>query len=130
MYDRDKNPNVVWMNAAGLVSQLSSCTRRKVGAVVVEGANVAAGYNETEFQPGCGSGGCPRGTRTYAQQPPGGSYADCSSIHAEVNAIEKFVKQYKVTSKTKLFTTREPCTFCWAAITSAGIKRHNVYWSK
>lgn len=131
MYNRNENPNVVWLSAAALVAPLSSCKRAKVGAIVVDGSHLAAGYNETEGKLTCGQGGCLRGQRSYKEQPPGGDYSDCSATHAEVSAIWTFLQKHSVTESTKLYSTREPCTFCWAYILgTAGIQRHNVIWSK
>jgi deoxycytidylate deaminase len=131
-----KNMHGIWLQAAEQVAESSSCTRTKVGCIVVDDGFVAAGFNEVhdgkrKFGAAglCGAGDCPRGTRSYAEQPPGGDYSDCFAMHAEIAAMRYFMMHRKVTEDTRLYVTRKPCNDCWSAILNFGLLMENVIWS-
>jgi dCMP deaminase len=76
---------------AEAASTRAECTRRKVGAIVLDldGRIVGAGYNGAPAgKPSCLDGACPRATSDVA---PGSSYdtgpGSCIAIHAEANAL-------------------------------------------
>lgn len=113
----------------------ADCTRRRVGAVVVngEGRLVGSGYNGlAPGKPGCASSGaCPRGLKSYAEVPTGigaanysGGPGECQALHAEMNAVVDAGRPR--TKGCTLFVTCEPCPLCRTVIRAAGISR--VVW--
>jgi dCMP deaminase len=76
---------------AEAASTRAECTRRKVGAIVLDsdGRIVGAGYNGAPAgKPSCLDGACPR---AFSDVAPGSSYdtgaGSCIAIHAEANAL-------------------------------------------
>jgi dCMP deaminase len=76
---------------AEAASTRAECTRRKVGAIVLDsdGRIVGAGYNGAPAgKPSCLDGACPR---AFSEVAPGSSYdtgpGSCIAIHAEANAL-------------------------------------------
>ncbi|HML04040.1 MAG TPA: hypothetical protein VK487_11810 [Candidatus Bathyarchaeia archaeon] len=77
-----------FLNRAKVVAEMSTCLRRKVGAIIVskDGVELSSGYS-----------GAPRGLkhctengrclRTELRIPSGQNYELCRSVHAEQNAI-------------------------------------------
>lgn len=77
-----------FLNRAKVVAEMSTCLRRKVGAIIVskDGVELSSGYS-----------GSPRGSkhcieigkclRTDLRIPSGQNYELCRSVHAEQNAI-------------------------------------------
>jgi dCMP deaminase len=77
-----------FLNRAKVVAEMSTCLRRKVGAIIVskDGVELSSGYS-----------GAPRGSkhcieigkclRTELKIPSGQNYELCRSVHAEQNAI-------------------------------------------
>lgn len=110
--------------AVGL-SQFSTCTRRQVGAILVQNnVIVAEGYNGVSSgEVHCVDGGCPRGLLSYAEAPAGVDYNlyPCHAIHAEHNAILRAgIDRCKGAT---LYVTDEPCTQCTVLIKHVGIER-------
>jgi dCMP deaminase len=80
--------NEHFLNRAKVVAEMSTCLRRKVGAIIVskDGVELSSGYS-----------GAPRGSehcieigkclRTELRIPSGQNYELCRSVHAEQNAI-------------------------------------------
>ncbi len=115
----------VWFLAiAAVVGERSDCRRDQVGAVIVDTSHrlVSAGYiGVTPGTPGCLAGACERGLKSLTELPPGtGTYDNCISQHAEVNAITNADPQ-RLPGAT-LYVTRRPCAWCTKVIKSAGIK--------
>lgn len=106
------------------VATRGDCTRRQVGALIVDGENriVSTGYNGTEpGGPSCLAGECPRGRFTHDQVPADSPYTDCVASHAECNAIV-WAGREKCKGAT-LYVTHEPCHECARLIRAAGIGR-------
>ena len=107
---------------ATVVSTRADCTRRQVGAVIVDTNHriLSTGYNGAPSgQPGCLSfGACPRGLKTYDEVSALSAYDNCISIHAEANAL-----LYARTSLVgaTIYITCEPCKDCAKLIAGAGI---------
>lgn len=127
------------LGVASAVSARGECTRRRVGAVIldVRGRICGAGYNGAA--PGarsCLQGGCPRGEHylpydspgfcfcgkewTYPagcpdSVPPGSSYdtgpGACIAVHAELNALLDVSDRSRLDGAT-LYVTAEPCDGC------------------
>lgn len=104
---------------AYMVSNFSTCVRRKVGAVLLdtEGALVGFGYNlETEDRK-CAIQ-CPRALRSYEEVPADSPYRSgagaCISRHAERRAMD-CVKGEDLRGFT-MVSTCEPCHECREAL--------------
>lgn len=119
------------LQLAGAAAVMADCTRRKVGAAIVNPTThqvVALGYNGlASGKPGClTAGACPRGQLSRDEMP---SYADgnhdysnCRAIHAEVNAILWAGGRPGCVGMT-MYVTDEPCYNCGVLIEGAGIAR-------
>lgn len=97
------------------VSTRGECTRRRVGAVVIDrrGRLAGAGYNGSEpGGPSCLKGECPRALSGVL---PGSSYdtgpGACEAVHAELNAVLD-VSDANRLEGARLFVTAEPCDGC------------------
>lgn len=99
-----------FLNIAKTVSTASKCTRRKVGAVIVDSQNriISTGYN-----------GSPIKTDDFLFPLEIDNKTQPYVIHAELNAI-LFAKQDL--TDTTLFVTMSPCLHCAALIIQSGIK--------
>lgn len=104
---------------AGEVSTWSSCTRDKVGAVVIDPKSwdvVAVGFNDTA--PGlrnCVDGGCPRAARCPKPDSPMAPQDEC--LHAEDNALQRAGLGAR---GAWLVTSRRPCAGCTRRARVAG----------
>jgi dCMP deaminase len=113
---RDRPSKAEWaMIQALAVSTRGECTRRRVGAVVIDrrGRLAGAGYNGSEpGGPSCLKGECPRALSGVL---PGSSYdtgpGACEAVHAELNAILD-VSDANRLEGARLFVTAEPCDGC------------------
>ena len=113
---RDRPSKAEWaMIQALAVSTRGECTRRRVGAVVIDrrGRLAGAGYNGSEpGGPSCLKGECPRALSGVL---PGSSYdtgpGACEAVHAELNAILD-VSDANRLEGARLFVTTEPCDGC------------------
>lgn len=106
----NKDLDIVYMNIAGEVSQLSKCLRKKVGAIIVKDNNILSfGYNGT----------------------PSGFCNDCEQdgvtswhvLHAESNAIAKVANSTQSSKGSTLYCTLSPCDDCSKLIIQAGVTR-------
>jgi dCMP deaminase len=125
MPDQKKMDQYRLLQAAGL-AQFSTCTRRQVGAVLVnrEGKIVGEGYNGVSSgEVHCVDGGCPRGLLAYSDVPAGVDYNlyPCRAIHAEHNAI--LLAGVERARGGTIYVTDEPCTQCSVLIKHVGIER-------
>ncbi|MEU7570339.1 deaminase [Micromonospora sp. NPDC049240] len=115
---------------APAVATRADCTRRRVGAVIVNADHrqIGQGYNGAPpGEPGClTAGACPRGQMSNAEVAPGSSYdtgpGSCISVHAEVNAILDAGGRAACLGAT-LYVTDAPCDGCARIIRAAGIAR-------
>lgn len=112
------------MGITHAVAARADCTRARVGAVIVASDRriVATGYNGgPSGGPSCLAGDCPRGRLSLTEAPPGGSYGNCISLHAEQNAIA--YADHRDTDGGTIYITRPPCDMCAKLIQAAGIVR-------
>ncbi len=110
-----------FLSIAHLVSQRSTCLRRKVGAVVVKDRRIlTTGYN-----------GAPRGIthcevtgclRQKLKVPSGQRHELCRGLHAEQNAIIQAAYHGVSINGSVLYVTVSPCIICAKMIINAGIK--------
>lgn len=111
---------------ADVVKLRAACTRRQVGAVVLDHAGRVAGtgYNGTPAGARhCTDGGCPRGTFTHDQVPGllgnTGHPVPCLARHAEDNATEWALEVVGVDPTTSLVAiTCPPCPPCADLLTA------------
>jgi dCMP deaminase len=114
-----------FMSITFLVAKRSTCTRRKVGAVIVKDKRIlATGYN------GAPSGiahcidiGC---MREELDIPSGEKHELCRGIHAEQNAIVQAAYYGVAIKESTLYCTNMPCSICAKMIINAGIK--NIFY--
>jgi dCMP deaminase len=114
---------------AELVSTRAACTRRQVGAVVVDSEThsmLGTGYNGTvRGELNCSDGGCPRGLLSKSDLAPGSDYngkSPCNGMHAEHNAIlDAGLDRSK--NATLYINGHNPCSQCSVLIKAVGIAR-------
>lgn len=119
-----------YLDIAKSVAARADCTRRKVGAVIVDEdhRHLGSGYNGAPpGRPGCLTmNACPRGQMSKTDVIPGSSYdtgaGSCIAVHAEVNAILDAGGRRACKGAT-LYLTDEPCDGCARIVEAAGIAR-------
>ena len=110
-----------FMRIAQLVSERSTCLRRKVGAVIVKDRRIlTTGYNGTPTGiTHCEVVGC---LRTKLNVPSGERHELCRGLHAEQNALLQ-AALYGISLKgATLYCTNQPCIICAKMLINAGIK--------
>lgn len=114
--------DIFYIKMAYLVSERSTCLRRKVGSVIVKDAIVlSTGYNGSPSKiPHCTSETC---IRTKLNIPSGERHEMCRGSHSEINAIAQAAKQGINIDGATLYCTTQPCIYCAKAMVNAGIKR-------
>lgn len=114
-----------FLDLARLWSTMSTCSRRQVGAVVVQDRKVIGnGFNGVASgKIHCVDGGCPRGHLSKAECPPGSDYNafPCYAIHAEHNAILQ--SGISACVGATIYVTDQPCQQCTNLIQHAKIGR-------
>ena len=110
-----------FMNIAIAVSTRSSCTRRKVGAIIVKDKRIiTTGYNGTpRGLKNCDNGGCPR---CNSDAPSGTKLDECLCSHAEENAIVQAAYHGVSIKGGVLYVTFTPCLHCAKMICNSGIR--------
>lgn len=114
-----------FLGIADAVAARGECTRRQVGAVVVDVDHriVSTGYNgAAPGAPSCLDGACPRATSGVAafssyDTGPGA----CIAVHAEANAL--LYAGVDGARGATLYLTCAPCDGCQRLINAAGIER-------
>jgi dCMP deaminase len=112
-----------FLNITRQVAERSTCTRAKVGAVIVrERSMLASGYNGAPSGlPHCTEVGC----LVYQSQTPDGELEEnCyRTIHAEINAIAQAAKNGVSIRDADIYVTHTPCIHCLKVLINTGIKR-------
>jgi dCMP deaminase len=113
------------MAIAGLVSERSTCTRRKVGAVLVRERRIlCTGYNGAPHGLAhCDEAGC---LRARLRIPAGERIEVCRGIHAEQNALVQAAAFGISVTGAALYCTHEPCITCAKMLLNAGIREFVV----
>ena len=115
-----------FMTITRQVAERSTCTRAKVGAVIVRDKNIlATGYNGSPAGlPHCLDVGC----LVYKSTTPSGEVEEnCfRTIHAEINAIAQAAKNGAAISGAAIYITHTPCIHCLKVLVNTGIK--HVYY--
>jgi len=116
-----------FMGITNLVAGRSTCTRRKVGAVLVKEKRIlCSGYNGAPARvPHCEETGC---LREQLNVPSGEKHELCRGVHAEQNAIIQAAFHGISVNGSVLYCTNQPCSICAKMIINAGIKR--VYFKE
>ena len=120
-------PRPAWdeyfLSIADVVAVRSTCTRRRVGAVLVCDRShriIATGYNGAPAgMDHCVDGACPRGRKTYDEQPAFAPYNDCIAWHAERNAVQQFLLTFpdrEALDGLTMYVTCQPCPDCAALL--------------
>lgn len=110
-----------FMGICNLVAGRSTCTRRKVGAVLVKEKRIlCSGYNGAPAGvPHCRETGC---LRAQLNVPSGEKHELCRGVHAEQNAIIQAAFHGIRLEGAALYCTNQPCSICAKMIINAGIK--------
>ncbi len=114
--------NEYFMKMAELVAERSTCTRRKVGAVLVLNKRVlATGYNGAPKNvTHCEKTGC---LRTELKVPSGQRHEICRGVHAEQNLIAQSAFHGVKTEGATVYCTNQPCNICTKILINSGIKK-------
>jgi len=110
-----------FLGIADLVSQRSTCLRRKVGAVLVKDRRIlATGYNGAPSNiRHCSQTGC---IREKLNVPSGERHELCRGLHAEQNAFLQAALHGTSLKDALIYSTTQPCVICAKMIINAGIK--------
>lgn len=101
----------VYLKMALTWAELSHCSRKKVGAIIVkDDAIISDGYN-----------GTPSGFDNCCENENGETH--WYVLHAEANAILKVAKSTNNCSGATLYLTHSPCKDCSKLILQSGIQR-------
>lgn len=113
-----------FMKKAILNAEMSTCLRRKVGAVIVkDGFTVSDGYNGAPAGLAhCADleGGC---LRQKLNIPSGQRMDLCRASHAEINSILQCALKHSSPEGGTIYVTTSPCNMCLKAIIQVKIKR-------
>ncbi len=100
-----------YMRMARIWAENSYCTRRKVGALLVNNKMIISdGYN-----------GTPSGFENVCEDE--NNVSKPYVLHAEANAISKVARSNNSSDGATLYVTASPCIECAKLIIQAGIKR-------
>jgi len=109
-----------FMNIAIEVAKRSTCTRRKIGAIIVSdvGEIKSTGYNgNPRGLPHCDEMGC---IRDKLGIPSGTRLETCTAVHAEQNAL---IQAGTNSRGSTLYSTIVPCPICARMILNAQVAR-------
>lgn len=110
-----------FMKIAEVISQRSTCIKRKIGAILVKDSHIiSTGYNGAP--PGfkhCTPEICVRRDLKSGERPE-----LCRGVHAEINCIiQAAIHGTSIKGNTTLYSTMFPCMSCLKLIINAGIKK-------
>lgn len=111
-----------FMEIVKLISERSTCMRRKVGALIVKDKRIlTTGYNGSPTGcRHCEEVGC---LRQQLNIPSGERHELCRASHAEQNAIVQAAMHGIPIKDSVLYVTCQPCVICTKLAINAGIKR-------
>jgi len=109
-----------FMDIAHQVATRSTCTRRRIGAVVVRDKRIlATGYNNVPSGiEHCTTRGC---LRDEMNIPSGERHELCRGIHAEQNAIAQAARNGVSVEGSTVYCTHQPCILCAKLMINAGV---------
>ena len=109
---------------ARVVASRADCSRRQLGAVIVDADNriVSTGYNgSVAGAPGClTDGACPRARAFGVRAGAGYEETACIAIHAEHNCVLWSRRDLRGCT---IYITDEPCQQCTVLLRAVGIDR-------
>jgi len=110
-----------FMKIAEVVSERSTCIKRKVGAVLIKNYHIlSTGYNGSPS----GFTHCTPETCVRQNLKSGEKPELCRGVHAEINCIiQAAIHGTSIQGNTALYSTHFPCMNCLKLIINAGIKR-------
>lgn len=112
--------NIMFMKVAQVIAMRSTCTRKRVGCVIVDPKNniISTSYNGSPpGEPHCIDDGCILGE----------SGGCIRTTHAEINALNKIkTSMYHLLNGSTVFVTLSPCLPCAMQLAQWGIER--VYY--
>lgn len=113
-----------FLMVAKLVSVRSTCNSRKIGAVIAKNNRIlATGYNgAVHGAPHCTDKGPDYCLRRLIGAHDAEKYNYCISSHAEVNALDQAARFGIALDGAVLYSTLEPCNWCFKQLIQAGIK--------
>lgn len=108
------------MGITELVSERSTCMRRRVGAILVRDKRIiTTGYNGVPSQiRHCSEVGC---LREKMGVPSGERHELCRGLHAEQNAIIQGALHGVSLEGATLYCTNQPCSICSKMLINARI---------
>lgn len=111
-----------FLKIAMVVSERSTCRRRKVGAIAVKDKHIlATGYNGAAAgQKDCLELGCLRDENGIAS---GTCHEICRAIHAEQNIVVQSSLNGVSLKNSTIYCTHTPCIICAKILVNSGIKR-------
>lgn len=111
-----------FMNLAEIVGSRSTCTRHKLGAVLVRDKRIlATGYNGApKGMRHCLDIGC---LRDKLKIPSGTRHEICRAVHAEQNSVIQAAVHGVSTEGSDIYITHSPCSVCAKILINAGVKR-------
>lgn len=111
-----------FMTIAKEVSTRSTCTRRKVGAVLVRDKRMlATGYNGAPRNiRHCSETGC---LREQMNVPSGERHELCRGLHAEMNALLQAAEHGVRIDGATIYCTNQPCSLCAKMLINVGVKK-------
>lgn len=111
-----------FIEMAYLVSERSTCLRRKVGAILVRNNQIlSTGYNGTPKNvPHCEETGC---LREQMNVKSGERHELCRGVHAEQNAIIQAAVNGTSIKGAELYCTNHPCSICAKMLINAEVKK-------
>jgi len=112
------SPHEYFMGICAAVSVRGTCSRRKVGCVIVNelGHIIGTGFNgPASGLPHCIDSPCPG-----ARFASGEGLSECQAIHAECNALMQCKNVHEIFT---MYVTTKPCVNCFKMIMSTSCKR-------
>ena len=110
-----------FMKIAEVVSERSTCVKRRVGAVLIKDFHIiSTGYNGAPAGfTHCTPESCVRKNLKSGEKPE-----LCRGVHAEINCIiQAAIHGTSIKGNTTLYSTTFPCMSCLKLIINAGIKK-------
>lgn len=106
--------DATWLSVAGLVAMRGTCSRLRVGAILVKkGRPISSGWN-----------GAPSGMEHCDHTGPESPDAHCqTAIHAERNAVGWAARAAVGTDGAIMYCTHMPCQPCATVLIASGIRK-------
>ncbi|WP_031386603.1 deoxycytidylate deaminase [Desulfonatronum thiodismutans] len=110
-----------FMGIAKLVAERSTCLRRRVGALAVQGKRIlATGYNGAPAGlEHCLDIGC---LREQMGIPSGQRHELCRGLHAEQNVIIQAATHGVRLEGAQIYCTTQPCLICTKMLINCGVE--------